>query len=71
MARIKSVLTERQKLHETAVSLVKSIESQRPAPTEGELLVAQQRKDKLCQLWRKRKFRQRMNYRQHRNPLFV
>ena len=69
MARIKTVLTERQRLHETATSLVRAAEM--PPPTEGELLVAQQRRDKLCQLWRKRKFRQRMNYRTRRESLFV
>lgn len=71
MARIKTVLTERQKIHEMAVELVQRMESNEPLPTAGDLLFENQRKDKMKQLWRQRHFRKRMNYRMGRKSLFL
>ena len=71
MARIKTILSERQSLHERATELVASVESLKAPPTEGEHLVRLQRTDKMRQLWRQRKFRQRINYRTRRPSLFV
>lgn len=66
MARIKTVLTERAHLHKQAKDLV--VERQ---VSEGDLLVAMQRKDKLGNLERKRHYRKRINYRNRRLALFT
>ena len=67
MARIKTVLTERQALHEKAVNLMDNAQPK----TEGELLMQAQKRDKMRQLWRKRHFRKHMNFLSYRKPLFV
>lgn len=67
MARIKTILTERNNLHQKAVRLIKTTKP----PSEGELLMEIQKKDKMRQLWRKRHFRKRMNYRVGRRSIFV
>lgn len=67
MARIKTVLTERQSLHEQSVRLTKS---DMPS-SEGDIVVEIQRRDKMKQLWRKRHFRKRIYYRVGRLPLFT
>lgn len=70
MARIKTILTERQMLHEKAASLLKQKQLGKSF-TEAELLIAQQKQDKMRQLWRKRHFRKRMNYYSRRRSLFA
>ena len=70
MARIKTVLTERLSIHERAVVLVEAKDAGAPPPSEGELLVEMQKRDKLRQLWRKRHFRKRMNHRLGRKSRF-
>lgn len=71
MARIKTVLTERQILHQKAIEMNQIVSGKRAPPTAGEYLVKSIKEDKLKQLWRSRTFRQRMNYRKGRKSLFV
>lgn len=70
MARIKTVLSERVKTHDKACGLVSAL-SKGEILQEGDLLVEMQKQDKLKQVQRKRKFRQRINYRTRRPSLFV
>lgn len=72
MARLKGVLVERSNLYQTAISSI-SVEDRKfpPVKTEGELLISWQKSEKMRQLWRKRAFRRRMNYRAGRKSLFV
>lgn len=67
MARIKTILTERQVLYEHSIGLTGT---SNPS-SEGEIVAEIQKRDKMRQLWRKRHFRQRMNYRSRRLPLFT
>lgn len=67
MARIKTVLSERQSLHEQSVRLTRN---DQPS-SEGDIIIEIQRRDKMKQLWRKRHFRKRINYRLRRLPLFT
>lgn len=67
LARIKTVLSERQTLYERSLGLTRTSEPS----AEGELVVEMHKHDKLKQLWRKRHFRRRMNYRLGRLPLFT
>ncbi|PJF19397.1 hypothetical protein PSACC_00881 [Paramicrosporidium saccamoebae] len=67
----KTILTERAKIHSKASQLVTAVHENHAPPQEGELVVNWQRQDKLRQLKRKRKFRQRINYRTRRPSLFV
>ena len=82
MARIKTVLTERHSLYlraKTAANIgparsdLSSADDAGTVPekTEAELLTEWHRSEKMRQLWRKRKFRRRMNYRLNRSSLFV
>lgn len=71
MARIKTILTERAKMHNKASQLVTAVHESHAPPQEGELIVNWQKQDKLRQVKRKRKFRQRINYRTRRPSLFV
>lgn len=70
MARIKTILLERQRMHSQAVHLVAVKECEKPVPTEGDILVDLEKKDKLRLVKRKRDFRKRMNYRKRHHPLF-
>lgn len=71
MARIKTILTERAHLHSRASQLVKAVESSGARPAEGELLTNLHKEDKMRQVWRKRKFRQRISFRTRRPSLFL
>jgi len=66
MARLKTILTERVSLHQKATELVKA----KPVE-EGQFILQMQKEDKLKQLWRKRTFRRRLNYRTRRPALFT
>ncbi len=70
MARIKTVLTERQSLHHQARQLLAHREAGKQLAA-GELQVEMERKAKRQLLERRRKFRQRVNYRKQRKVLFV
>jgi hypothetical protein len=71
MARIKTILTERNKMHAKANELVTAVQNNEAPPQEGELVVEWQKRDKLRQVRRSRKYRQRINYRTKRPSLFV
>jgi large subunit ribosomal protein L47 len=54
-----------------AKTLIPPLNSSPPVKTEAQLLVDWQKSEKMRQLWRKRRFRRRINYRKRRNAMFV
>lgn len=62
MARIKTVLVERQLMHQEATRLVAIKAGQAPMPTHGDVMMQLQKQDRLRLLERKRKFRKYRRY---------
>lgn len=67
MARIKTVLTERRNIFEEAKELL----SQAEPKAEGDIVVNLDRHEKQKVLEGKRKYRQVINYKNKRHPLFT
>ncbi len=70
MARIKTVLTERQNVHKQAVNLVAQKESGKVS-TESDLLLQQNQRTIHKRSEIKRKIRKSLNYRKKRQVLFT
>ena len=70
MARIKTVLTERQSVHNKAVKLVEEKESGHVS-TESDLILQENQKQIYNRAEIKRKVRKGLNYVKRRQTLFV
>lgn len=67
MARIKTVLTERQNIFNEAKGLLMNTEPK----AEGDILMSLDRCEKQKLLETKRKYRQVINYKNKRHPMFT
>jgi hypothetical protein len=70
MARIKTVLTERQKIHEQATNLIAQKESG-TVSTESDLVLQENQNQIYKRAEIKRKVRKGLNYVKRRQPLFT
>lgn len=70
MARIKTVLTERQKIHEQATNLITQKETGRVS-TESDLVLQENQNQIYKRAEIKRKVRKGLNYVKRRQPLFT
>ena len=70
MARIKTVLTERQNVHNQAVNLVSQKEAGKVS-TESDLVLQQNQRSIHKRAEIKRKVRKSLNYRKRRQVLFT
>lgn len=70
MARIKTVLTERQKIHQQATNLIDQKESGNVS-TESDLVLQENQNQIYKRAEIKRKVRKGLNYVQRRQPLFT
>lgn len=70
MARIKTVLLERQRLHSQANRLLSIKNGEATMPTGSDMMLQMQKKDRLRLLERKRQFRKAKRYYRRQHPLF-
>lgn len=69
MARIKTVLLERQRMHSQAVHLVAVKAGEKPIPTGADVMLDMQKQERLRLVERKRSFRKAKRYRRRQHPL--
>lgn len=70
MARIKTILLERQRMHSQAARLLTIKNGEVPMPAGSEVMLQMQKKERLGLLERKRQFRKAKRYNRRQHPLF-
>jgi len=70
MARIKTILLERQRIHSQALRLTQIKAGARPMPSGSESMLQEQKGERLRLLERKRQFRKTRRHKRRQHPLF-